>query len=517
MVKDNHEHGEKVIAKNVDFSSFQKKVASKKSNLQFEKIDVLKNDASKQRESVGLIHTIFTNEIFYMEMENGMITYTLKASTNLENDQAITNIVYFSQNGNDFDYKVIRYFPSDNWLESYRNNPNTLFSGTIEGFNSTQVELSGVTYAKGGSMQCPIAQIPVWICAANNAHSFDDYVSGLCRVGENRIVAYNTVWGDCPNSGGGEGSGGGNPGNNENPGQDIIEIPTKPVVFQSFFQTFYDNSLNFDQQKYLNDHPDVKAEIENFVDAQGAITGVVSEEVSEYMQEILNHGLSSNLEEVNQEIIYMLNILEDGLVNGQAVVDAPNVPIVNMHNYLNCFDTSEPATITLYADQPTTGSHSIYGDDTVGHAFISIKQGTKIKTLGFYPQCSTCSILPNPNTMDPRDFISVAGVFGNDENHAYDVSVTTTINAIQLSNLIGFMNNIALSNPQYNLGSMNCTDLAILIFESQTNIDIPSCESPSPWKGQTPGTLGEILRNLSLPINVTRNTNGGTAPTNSDI
>ncbi|NBL65512.1 hypothetical protein GV828_09900 [Flavobacterium sp. NST-5] len=282
VVKDNHEHGEKVIAKNVDFSSFQNKVISQKSNLQFEKLDVLKNDASKHRESVGLIHTIFTNEIFYMEMENGMTTYTLKASTNLENDQAITNIVYFSQNGNDFDYKVIRYFPSENWLESYRNNPNTLFSGTIEGFNSTQVELTGVTYAKGGSMQCPIDHIPVWRCAAGNTHSIDDFISGRCEVGHNFIIGYNTIWGDCPNNGGGESSGGGNPGNNENPEQEIIEIPTKPVVFQSFFQTFYNNSLNFDQQQYLNNNSEPKAEIENYINSQGMVNGNVSAEVEAF-------------------------------------------------------------------------------------------------------------------------------------------------------------------------------------------------------------------------------------------
>lgn len=71
------------------------------------------------------------------------------------------------------------------------------------------------------------------------------------------------------------------------------------------------------------------------------------------------------------------------------------------------------------------------------------------------------------------------------------------------------------SNPLYNLGSMNCTDLAIIIFESQTGIDIPSCESPSPWLGQTPGTLGQVIRNLVLPTGVTRNTTGGNAPANN--
>ncbi|NBL65365.1 hypothetical protein GV828_09165, partial [Flavobacterium sp. NST-5] len=256
---------------------------------------------------------------------------------NLENDQAITNIVYFSQNGNDFDYKVIRYFPSDNWLESYRNNPNTLFSGTIEGFNSTQVELSGVTYAKGGSMQCPIAQIPVWICAANNAHSFDDYVSGVCRVGENRIVAYNTVWGDCPNSGGGEGSGGGNPGNNGNPGQEIIEIPTKPVVFQSFFQTFYNNSLNFAQQQYLNDYPDVKADIENYIDAQGTINGVVSNEAMGFTKSAIDALIEGGAVDFALQVI-----IDPSFSNNSILMNVYNLfgGMPTFKNYLQNFEGS---------------------------------------------------------------------------------------------------------------------------------------------------------------------------------
>jgi hypothetical protein len=152
----------------------------------------------------------------------------------------------------------------------------------------------------------------------------------------------------------------------------------------------------------------------------------------------------------------------------------------------------------------------------VGHAFVSIKQGTKIKTLGFYPISRPRSALPNPSTLDPRDFLSTPGVFGNDENHTYDVSITTSITATQLSNIITGIIAVAQSNPQYNLGSMNCTDLAILIFNN-SNVQIPSCESPTNlWNGQTPGTLGQVLRDMTLPTGATKNTTGGTAPANSN-
>ncbi|MEZ4878133.1 MAG: hypothetical protein R2805_11350 [Flavobacterium sp.] len=53
------------------------------------------------------------------------------------------------------------------------------------------------------------------------------------------------------------------------------------------------------------------------------------------------------------------------------------------------------------------------------------------------------------------------------------------------------------------------------IINYEKNSIIPSCESPSLWIGQTPGTLGQIIRNLELPLGTTRNITGGSAPSNS--
>ena len=47
------------------------------------------------------------------------------------------------------------------------------------------------------------------------------------------------------------------------------------------------------------------------------------------------------------------------------------------------------------------------------------------------------------------------------------------------------------------------------------SVEIPSCESPTPWNEQTPGTLGEVLRNMPTPIGGTINTTGGNAPLNN--
>jgi hypothetical protein len=63
---------------------------------------------------------------------------------------------------------------------------------------------------------------------------------------------------------------------------------------------------------------------------------------------------------------------------------------------------------------------------------------------------------------------------------------------------------------------MNCTDVAIIMFEANTNVNIPSCESPEfGWDGQTPGTLVEIIRDLPTPAGGTKDTNGGVSPQNN--
>lgn len=241
----------------------------------------------------------------------------------------------------------------------------------------------------------------------------------------------------------------------------------------------------------------------------------LSGQSSQTQESIKNYLIENGFNSLStQEIDNIIDIWDDGKINGVSVVVGPDVAITNMSQYLSCFNTNQSATLTIYADQPITGSHSIYGNDGVGHAFISIKQGINVKTFGFYPQSSIGSVIPNGLTPWGGDFYSTPGVFGNDQGHNYDVSVSIPVSSTQLTNIINGTITIAQSNPQYNLGSFNCTDLAIIIFESNTNINIPNCESPGIWSGQTPGTLGEKLKNLTLPSGSVLDANGGTSPNN---
>lgn len=323
------------------------------------------------------------------------------------------------------------------------------------------------------------------------------------------------------NSSGGN-VGGGNIGGGGNTGNPIITEPIPQIITsiigltptQINFKDFI-KGLSDEQQEWWQNplNENTRKEIEEYVNQNPNNFSVFI-----FSEQLIDFAIENNnsLEGI-QEISSILDILDDGKINGEDILVVPDEPITDMADYLSCFDTSQPATITLYADQPVAGKHNLFDGFNVGHAFISIKQGTKIKTLGFYPVIGSQSVLPNTLTLDPNDFISVEGVFKNNEEHTYDVSLTIPINASQLSNTINGIVSVAENNPQYNLGSINCTDVAILIIESNTNVTIPSCESPRPfWDGQTPGTLGEIIRTLPLPNGATRNTTGGTAPTNSN-
>lgn len=241
-------------------------------------------------------------------------------------------------------------------------------------------------------------------------------------------------------------------------------------------------------------------------------------ESMQYAESLIDYLILNNSSpDAEGEINNILDILDDGLLDGQNVLVEPNFPIPNMAQYLSIFNTSQPAEITISADQPVAGSHfPISYSERAGHAIITIKQGTKIRSLGFYPQSTAASLVLNNLTLDPADFISVPSSFGNDENHDFDVSLSMPVTAGQLLNTIDNIKTLFQSNVPYNLKTSNCADFAITIFNSINIPIIPSCETPkSYWSGQTPATLGEVIRTMPLQPGTNRNIIGGNIPPNS--
>ncbi len=443
------------------------------------------------------------------------ISYTFNIVPKIVTSKSIFNLVIYNHDGN-WETSILELIPTDENFDKLLAGIDNEFEGSIRQVYSARISGNCYTVAYyvesctyGDSDACRITCDQCNLCMTLVRYN-------VCNETEIIQPLY-------PLSGGGGGGSIGSGSGLSDPSgyifdPNMYELGSKKYQQAKNAAEFW-HGLSVSQQQWVYGNEN-ENNFETYRDIIAYINrpeNINNNEAKDFARELVNFvTANNNSPEAIQEISSILDLLKDGKVNGQDVLVAPDVAITDMADYLSCFDTSQPAIITLYADQPISGSKIIISPTlNVGHAFISIRQGTKIKTLGFYPISTLGSALPNPLTPDPRDFLSTPGVFGNDENHTFDVSITTTITSTQLSNIITSTIAVAQSNPQYNLGSMNCTDLAILIFNN-SNIEVPSCESPGPWSGQTPGTLGEVIRDLVLPTGSTKNTTGGTAPANSN-
>ncbi|WP_143306220.1 hypothetical protein [Chitinophaga vietnamensis] len=168
------------------------------------------------------------------------------------------------------------------------------------------------------------------------------------------------------------------------------------------------------------------------------------------------------------------------------VMVAPAHPITNIKEYLRCFVPTSGAKVTIFAEQPKDGSRvvidGIFGQQRVGHAFISIEQttssGTVVRTFGFYPK-------NHAGVLDPSDIQA----FGIDEAHAFSVSISTNVTGTQLSAIL----NVAYSAPSmYNLYSYNCTNFALDVANA-AGLNLPYTKG-SIFPGCNPADLGEDIR-----------------------
>ena len=184
------------------------------------------------------------------------------------------------------------------------------------------------------------------------------------------------------------------------------------------------------------------------------------------------------------------------------VVISPETPIADMVKYLECFDTSKSATIAIYADQPIANSNATYNSSNLdsGHSFISISQNGNTSIFGFYPE---------EGKVNPFTNRSSVSSMGDDASHVYDVSISVNVSPSDLASIISYSINYAAN---YDLNSYNCTDFAIEVGNIM-GLSLPACNGTwSGGGGSNPGTFGQHLRNMTLPLGVSRNTSGGVSP-----
>jgi len=200
------------------------------------------------------------------------------------------------------------------------------------------------------------------------------------------------------------------------------------------------------------------------------------------------------------------------------VITPPNNIIANILDYIKCFSnyggTDHTYQVAVCVDQPLPGSREAWaltstgvGGSTsgtnpvdAGHTFLVLSENFSgysiVRNIGFYPQTD---VMPWST--------SAQGQLNNDNGHAYNISLTITVDNGQFFNILNYISQGNNSGYLYDLNSNNCTSFAIHALEAG-NINLPATVGswPDGGYGYDPGDLGEDIRNMPLSSNMTRNT-----------
>ncbi|MGN6510927.1 MAG: hypothetical protein ACTHLD_15785, partial [Chitinophaga sp.] len=177
-----------------------------------------------------------------------------------------------------------------------------------------------------------------------------------------------------------------------------------------------------------------------------------------------------------------------GQNGGPLAVLPPAKPIANVKKYVSCFDRNAAAKLTLYADQPQSGSDDPFSiKEKVGHSYITIEQysGTRIirRTIGFHPL----------EAVSPFFATEGQSQLGDDSDASYDVRLDVNISREALEKVLGIIENY---NPKYHLENYNCTNFVLDISDA-CGLKIPRTEGS--WlvgSGLNPGSFGEDLKKM---------------------
>lgn len=225
-----------------------------------------------------------------------------------------------------------------------------------------------------------------------------------------------------------------------------------------------------------------------------------------YINDPINGGVGGGSESNgNGGVVDEPGGLDDGTstttpTGDMMVTFSPENPINDMNDYLECFNTNQSATVTVYALEPNPGSGDTHNGSYVGHTFVSIQQGNNTATFGFYP--ASDNIYPLINNSSPS-------VIGDDSGDPYTASISTTVTGSQLNTILNYAKNY---ENTYHLNTYNCTDFGIEIG-NKAGLNLP--DSYGTWTmggGSNPGTLGLYLLNRNSTNSQPINKNGGTAP-----
>ncbi len=467
----------------------------------------LENYSALNRSMFGVeVDTTIVNEILHEDFT----TYSLLIKNESESTTYYENLAIKIDEQNQTSAAILKYNIDDQKnIVSTEINPIYGEFLNSEDDNSLNIETS----------RCQLIQIIVeHPCTVGNTHTNGEPF-GCSMEGNNAYVEsfWLTV---C--SGGGEGflypqpAGpiDGPSGNFQPTGGGFAPVPltnaqlffnSLNIVEESNFQIL-NSQAQLTLVNYLNNNPYntfINFNIKKFFNNLSFVNSDWFQNQSDQTQtNIINYLCQNNFDSNSNQFV---NELMDYELNNNLYV-SPNSPIEDFLEYIECLDLTQGATITIYADQPVNNSNTPYSLSpfNVGHAFIGIKQGDEQLSFGFYPENGTGFF--NPTN----------GILGNDQNHSFDVSITINVNSTTLVNILGLGNDYStgIGNFQYDLDTNNCTDFIINI-SNECGLGIPDCFGNWPLGGgSNPGAFGQYIRTMSLPSGATRNTSGGSSPTN---
>lgn len=370
--------------------------------------------------------------------DNGKISYTFPIFR--KNEDKLENIIFAETNSNDIEI----------YIAKYNVNPEVFKELTLSEQTAYLPELQKM-YFTGGDIV--VEYICIEFITTVTTYGNCPYPGGVHSNGQTcngESVSYSTSFCSIVTSGGGGGgysggnntggySGGSNTGDGHGGGSGTGSngVSTSPVLNLNDIETKkFIKSIPESLENCFTQNEGVQDDILNYVSENG-----FSEESTQFALSVLSEICSSNNPNLPSNVQFFLgNVLNN---------------INNINDYLKCFDLTQPASFTIWVDQPTANSNTAWSGNplsqegpNVGHTFISIKQGNIRRVLGFYP--STPVDLENPAS---------PGVLQNNSAHEFDVSLSVVISPTKLSSVINYIK--TKSDSIYNLNSYNCTDFGM--------------------------------------------------------
>lgn len=193
----------------------------------------------------------------------------------------------------------------------------------------------------------------------------------------------------------------------------------------------------------------------------------------------------------------------------------PNV-VANIRDYMKCFSNvagqGHTYSVKLCVDQPTPGTRDAWGWTTqnngvpinVGHTFLIFTEtkpdgSTISRNIGFYP---SAAVYPGNQ--------SANGELDDNSAHGYNISLDISVDNSSFTTMLNSIINRA--DVTYNLSTNNCTTFALnTLSAAGVNINATT-GSWAGGAGKNPGDLGEDIRGMNLPANMTRSTSAAAHP-----